>query len=395
MRWSRLTRAWVAAAGAVLLVAASTGCVAPPAFYEPPDSLPPQPGDVIATEPTSFGLNWWGVTSTAVRYRSITATGEPNSVTGTVLVPTAPWSGPGSRPIVSFAVGTQGLGDGCAASKSMPYGLLYEQGAVQGLLDRGWAVAVTDYENLGSPGDHTYVVKDAEAHAVLDIVRAAQRMSDSGVAADSPVGIWGYSQGGQAAAAVAEIESTYAPELDIRGVAAGGVPSDLRRLAEYLNGPGNLFFSFLAFAAVGLSSAYPELDLESYLNEEGRAMLEQGRNACLVDGLFVGMGKNIDSVTTSDPLEDAQWQARVDEQRLGTTAPEVPVLQYHGVFDEIIPFDQGTRLRDAWCGGGAQVQWSEYWFAEHLLGIFQAQGDVTNWLGDRFAGRPFTPTCNA
>lgn len=380
---------------AVLLATAATAAAAPPPadFYQPPASLPARPGDVIATAPTNFGWNG-NVTSTAIKYRSTSATGQPNYVTGTLLVPRAAWTGSGPRPIVSFAVGTQGLADRCAASQSMPGGTLYEQGSVQALLDRGWAVAVTDYEKLGPPGDHTYVVRQAEAHAVLDIVRAAQRLPGSGVAADAPVAVWGYSQGGQAAAATAELEATYAPELNVVGVAAGGVPSDLGRLAQYLNGSGNLFFSFLAFAAVGLDSAYPELDLESYLNDTGRTMLAQGRNACLLDGLFLGMGRRITDLTTTNPLEDPEWQARIAEQRLGGTAPQVPVLQYHGVLDEIIPYDQGTGLRDAWCSRGARVQWADYWLSDHLLGIFLASGDVANWLNARFANQPFRPTCN-
>ena len=122
-------------------------------------------------------------------------------MTGTVLVPTAAWTGGGPRPIVSFVAGTQGVGDGCAPSKSVTTGLNYEQGNIQTLLDQGWAVAVTDYEGLGTPGVHTYVIKDAEAHAVLDIVRAAMRLPGSGIATNAPVGLYGYSQGGGAVAA--------------------------------------------------------------------------------------------------------------------------------------------------------------------------------------------------
>src|SRR4030095_15388970 len=93
----------------------------------------------------------------------------------------------------------------------MANSLFYEAANVQALLDKGWAVAVTDYEKIGKPGDHTYVIKDAEAHAVLDLIRASQRLPGSGIAGNAPVGIWGYSQGGQAAAAAAGQGSTSAP----------------------------------------------------------------------------------------------------------------------------------------------------------------------------------------
>jgi hypothetical protein len=390
----RTARARVAGLGLglVALVVTAVGCGTPPPpdFYQPPASLTGRPGDVIATFATNFGLNG-DVTSTAIKYRSTSATGQRNYVIGTLLVPKAPWTGGGPRPIVSFAPGTQGVGDTCAASLTVPNSTFYQQATLQALLGRGWAVAVSDYEKLGTPGDHTYVVKDAEGHALLDIVRAAQRLPGSGVAANAPVAFWGYSQGGQAAAAAAELESSYAPELNVVGTAAGGVPSDLGALAEYLDGPGNLFFSFLALAALGLNSAYPELNLESYLNDTGRQLLEQGRNACLIDGLPLAAGRHISELTTRNPLVEPQWQARIAEQRLGDVAPAAPVLLYHGTLDEIIPFAQGTRLRDAWCAGGTRVEWQEH-AVDHILGVLI---DASAWLDARFKGQPLTPTCNA
>lgn len=387
----------LARAGTALLVVgllvAATGCTQPPPdFYNVPPTPTGAAGTVIRTAPSSFGGSV-DHTAVAVQYRSTSATGQPNAVTGTVVVPDSPWAGPGERPIVSFAVGTQGLGDQCAPSKSIPGGTAYEQGALQAMLDRGWAVAVTDYEKLGTPGDHTYVVAAAEAHAVLDIVRAAAQVDELGLSPSAPVGIMGYSQGGQAAAKAAEVEAGYAPELDVRGVVAGGVPSDLGRLATTLD--GGLFFTFLGYAAIGLDSAYPELDLESYLNETGTQLLATARGSCLADGLPQGAFQSIDNLTTSNPLDEPDWQARIAENQLGGAAPAVPVLQYHAVLDEIVPFDQGTRLRDAWCAGGAQVRWSEYWLAEHALGLLQGQEESLAFLADRFAGAPFQPTCNA
>lgn len=123
----------------------------------------------------------------------------------------------------------------------------YELDHVKALLAKGWAVAVTDYEGLGTPGTHTYIVADAEAHAVLDIVRAATQVPELGLSPSAPVGIVGYSQGGQAAARAAEIESTYAPELDVVGVVAGGVPSDPEQLGTTLD--GGLFFARVAAQA--------------------------------------------------------------------------------------------------------------------------------------------------
>jgi len=377
---------------AILALAAASCAAPPPEFYTVPASPSGAPGSIIKTAPSSFGGSD-NYTATAVQYTSRTATGQPNAVTGTVIVPKAAWPGPGLRPLVTYAVGTQGIGDTCAPSKSIPGGTLYEQGSIQSLLDKGWAVAVTDYEKLGTPGDHTYIVAAAEAHAVLDAARAAINLPGSGLSAATPVGISGYSQGGQAAAKAAEIEGSYAPELNVKGVAAGGVPSDLARLVPTLD--GSVFFTLLGFSAIGLNSAYPELNLDSYLNDTGRQLLTTARSACVADGILQGGFQSIANLTTSNPLNTPAWQARIAEQKLGTVAPQVPVFQYHADADEIIPFDQGTSLRDAWCAKGAKVQFQELVLNEHALGVFTGQGPANQFLADRFNNVPFQPTCNA
>lgn len=79
-----------------------------------------QPGDVVSAAPAVFTMDPVlhtpvpGVRVTRVLYRSTTAAGEPNTVSGTVLVPTTAY--PGRRPLVGYAVGTHGLGDDCAPS---------------------------------------------------------------------------------------------------------------------------------------------------------------------------------------------------------------------------------------------------------------------------------------
>lgn len=378
------------------LALGTTACRPTAPFYAVPDELPAQPGDVVRTTGVMLGKDTT-VRGTAVMYRSTSATGTPIAVTGTVLIPRAAWAGPGPRPIVGFAPGTQGFGDRCAPSRTLADGTNYELANVKKLLDQGWVVAVTDYQNMGTPGDPTYIVKDAEAHALLDVVRAAQRIPSTGVTTTSPVGLIGFSQGGQAVSAAAEIEATYAPELDIRGVVAGGVPSDLSVVTANLDGdgPGNQFFTFLALAAVGLDTAYDDLGLEDYLTDEGKALLVEARSRqlCLFDGLPFLAGRHIDELTTGDPLNQPAWQARIAQQQLGGVAPAVPALIYHGEIDQVIPYELGTRLRDAWCAKGAEVVFVSYPRVDHVVGINAGIGDGVAFLTDRFAGAPVTSSC--
>lgn len=392
MKSSLLQRALPALVAVVGMAVATVGCTSPSPDIYVPGTGSTAPGTVIKKSTTSLAGSA-DITAVAVQYRSRSATNQANVVTGSIYVPKATWTGTGPRPIVSVAQGTQGLGDACAPSKSLASGTNYELPFVQAMTARGWAVAVTDYEGLGTPGTHTYIAADAEAHAQLDIVRAAFTLPELGLSASAPVGLSGYSQGGQSTARSAEIEATYAPELNVVGAAAGGVPSNPEQLGTTLD--GGPFFAFLALAAVGLDAAYPELDLESYLNETGRTLLEDNQQACVADGLINLGFQSIDNLTTTNPLTTPAWQARLDENHLGQDAPQIPVMMYHQLLDEIIPYNQGAELRDAWCAQGTKVQWFDLFTGEHALGVFQGQDGTLQFLNARFTGAAVTPTCNA
>jgi len=372
-------------------------------FYKPPTPLPDgRPGDIIRSRASVFTLQpirktpRADVKSWQVLYRSQSATGEDIAVSGTVLVPTKPWTGTGGRPLLSYAVGTRGIGDSCAPSYTLSQGTDYEGLIISAALDKGWAVAVTDMQGLGTPGMHTYEVGRAQGKAVLDIARAAQRLPGTGLNEQTPVGVWGYSQGGTSAGWAAELAASYAPELNLKGVVAGGVPADLIAVAENLEGSATVALAFLA--AVGYDAAYPELKLESYLNDAGRKLLASSQDICLasVDGITTVIGTAFSKFTdyaTVNPLTTETWRRRLNENKLGSTRPSAPVLQVHGRIDAIIPFAQAETLRKNWCALGADLTWKVYPLAGHAPGIVRQVPDALSFLSDRFAGLPAQSNC--
>ncbi|MDI6630722.1 MAG: lipase, partial [Rhodococcus sp. (in: high G+C Gram-positive bacteria)] len=105
----------------VVSAAPSTGSTVESDFYIPPSPLPAgSPGDVIRSEPSHLALSVPGIggplpgAATRIMYRSNDSNGEANAVTGTYIDPAAAWTGPGPRPLVVLAPGTQGQGDQCA-----------------------------------------------------------------------------------------------------------------------------------------------------------------------------------------------------------------------------------------------------------------------------------------
>jgi hypothetical protein len=380
-----------------------TACITPDLddFYT--DAAPKQdadPGDIINARRSIYTLDpvsqspYPGVNAWQVIYQSINATGEPIAVSGTVIVPTKPWPD-GKRPVISYAVGTRGLGDACAPSFSLSQGTDYEGLHIASLLLQGWAVAISDYEGLGTPGVHTYMAGPSMGHVVLDMARAAQRLPGADLSADAPIGIIGFSQGGAATGWAAELASTYAPELNIVGVAPGGVPANLIRVGEYLDGTVTVAFALMS--SVGLDAAYDELNLEEYMNEKGRALNERAANMCIlaeggVESLLETGFTHIDDYTTTNPLESAVWQNRLDKLQLGRVAPQMPVFLYQPEDDSIIPIDQATQLRKDWCSLGVTVDWLAL-PGDHVDGMVVRFPLVIEWMRARFNGLPALSTC--
>ncbi|GGO57473.1 lipase [Streptomyces daqingensis] len=399
-RRSLRSRAVTATAVAALcvpgVVAAAPASAAAPAEQSAAQAAAAAPGDVVSSEPTEFKV--FGVPTPThawkIQYTSTDVHGKANTVSGTVLVPQTESDGP--RPLVTYALGTVGIGDHCAPSAQFAEGTASEAALIEGALLRGWAVAVTDYEGLGTPGTHTYTVGRAAGTAVLDAARAAQRLPEAqekGVTADSPVGIMGYSQGGQASGWAAELSSTYAPELKVKGTASGGVPADLPKVAEYNDGDAEA--GLVLMSAIGHDAAYPELALDSYLNDEGKRITGIMRDGCLKEAREAGANKSIEDVTVSDPNQEPDWQQRLAEDKLGTKAPGHPVYVYHGEGDEIIPHEVGAQLRADWCAKGSTVQWKSYPLAPHAGTAILASIPAMNWLRDRFKGEATEGNCGS
>jgi pimeloyl-ACP methyl ester carboxylesterase len=388
-----------------LLASALGAVMAAPAaaddFYTPPATLPAHNGDIVRSEPSTFYLDPLRTirapaTVQRIMYRSTDAHGEPMAVTGTVLTPSKPWLGRGQRPVVGFAVGTQGLGDQCAPSRQLAAGSEYEGSFIAGLLQRGYGVAVSDYQGLGTPGVHTYVVRAATGHAVLDAVRAAQRLDAAGLPDAGPVALAGYSQGGGGSASAAELEPTYAPELDLKGAYAGAVPAELAAVARFLD--GGPYAGFMLYAVNGLDEAYPELDAPGLLNAAGDAAFSASQSQCTVETVARYAFTRSSSLTTtgesiSSVLQREPYRSVVAEQRIGDRRPAAPALVIHSVADDVVPYGQGRDMARSWCAKGVGVRFDTSVAPTHVGAAVAAFPVAFGWLEARFAGLPAPGNC--
>ncbi|MCE1177419.1 MAG: lipase family protein [Micrococcales bacterium] len=369
-----------------------------PAFYEPPASIPGTPGTVIRTEPATNLLDPLGLSAAfydakRVMYASRDREGRPIAVTGTVIVPRAPYVGLSSRPLVSYSVGTQGMADRCAPSRQMAEGFEYESLFFQNLLNRGYAVAMTDYQGLGTPGTHTYMNRQVQGQAVLDMARAAQRLGN-GLTGTSPVGFMGYSQGGGGAASAAELAGAYAPELRVKGTVAGAVPADLGKVGESLE--GGLWATFLDFATVGLAAGY-HIDMDPILNDKGEAMARQVEGECVFDFAKHAFQKSAqlteDGRSLTETMKSEPFASVIADNRIGNRKPTAPVLISHSMLDDTIPYGVGRQLAKDWCAKGVNVRFSPNVGPAHVGGMPPSATEALSFFEARFAGFPQVSNC--
>ncbi len=261
-------------------------------FYTPPEELPlGQPGDPIyqrkldnPTAKLTHGRNW------LVLYLSQDAHDNPIAVSGIIVLPDQPPRA-GGYPLVSWAHGTVGVAHKYAPSRDFedsdthPMNA-YPQPLLNGFLDRGWAVAMTDYEGLGvTVGRHPYLLGKSEANGVLDIVHTAHRLFPGQIS--DRYAIAGHSQGGQAALFAAR----YAPErteglVGVAAIAPANHALDLIKASAKGLGPseGYAFTPLFLAGAIGGDDRIepaevlsPEaLELWPEVDDKSRAGLSKG-----------------------------------------------------------------------------------------------------------------------
>jgi hypothetical protein len=278
-------------------------------LYQPLQPLPhAAPGTIIRKQALSAptGSHAW-----RVLYHSRSVSGRDIAVSGVVVVPDGP-APPGGRTVVTWAHGTDGIADRCAPSKSAQ---VTAAGIpdVAALARSGYVVVGTDYEGLGTPGVHPFLVGESEGRGVLDAARAAHLLR---VTPDRVL-IFGHSQGGQAALFAGELAASYAPELHVLGVVASAPAADVEQilpLASKVPAAGGL----VVMGIEGFHAAYPELDPASVLSPDALSLAPIVEHAC-AQQVSDTYARSSTPVLAHDPLADPVFKRRPRE--LGREPP--------------------------------------------------------------------------
>ncbi|QEN14537.1 lipase family protein [Mycolicibacterium sp. ELW1] len=366
-------------------------------FYEPPAGFEhAEPGTVLRSRDVQLGflgLIPQRVRATQLLYRSTDHNGLPQATVTTVLIPTG-HTPDRVRNVVSYQCAIDAVASRCFPSYAMrrhakAVGSLpqLEYLLVAAALAEGWVVSVPDHEGpagiWGAPYEPGY--------AVLDGVRAALSFEAFGLAADSQVGLWGYSGGGLATAWAAEVHEDYAPELNIVGAVLGSPVGDLGHTFRRLN--GSYLAALPALVVAALAKTYPDLNrvIEQNATEDGLALLRRLENMTTAEAVIRLFRTDFDDLV-HPPLEEIlatpEVQYVFDNIKLGKAVPDLPVLIVQAVHDSVIDVDDIDDLVHTYSAGGARVTYHRDMFSEHMLLHPMSAPMTLRWLTDRFAQRP-------
>lgn len=348
------------------------------------------PGSIIRLEPMDGAP--LGASAYRVLYRSVGVHGEPIAVSGVIVIPSGP-APMGGRPIVAWAHPTTGVVPRCAPSEAR---FVFQ--TMMGLRDmvrHGYIVAATDYPGLGTAGPHPYLVGASEAHAVIDIVRAAHELP--GADASENYAVWGHSQGGQAALFTGMLSKSYAPELNLVGVAAAAPASDLKTLLRDdadTDGGRNVTAMTLwswqrVFGApidqVVEPAAMPAVNaLSNECIESPLDMVERHYSQRPLQQQFL----SVKDITEVEP-----WKSLLEQNEASTLPPALPVFIAQGAADRLVLPAVTQAYVQRLCDAGSRVDYVELPGVNHGFIGSDSAVQAVDWMTDRFEGRSVPDSC--
>lgn len=350
-------------------------------------------GQVINSRDVDM-IAFHGYRVTEIAYRSTDASDRPILATATVV---RPHHARPDGPVLSYQHYLNALGQRCAPTETLvnPSLETVQDNAMAFLrvrLDRGWTVIIPDHlgPRVSYPGGKI------SGRIALDGMRAV-RDDPRFDSRHSRFGALGYSGGGIATAWLANLHPEYAPDVNLVGVAQGGVPTDMTTMARMIGNAPHPAFGLAFAAAIGMAREYPEeIRLEEKLTPHGWALYERLRGRCTAGLLTFGAFQSVPMVLEGGDLmaEEELMRAFAENSiALEPHVPEVPVFMWHSRTDPLVPFWDAEATAKRYCREGTPLTWEPGLAPEHLLGAVEKLPTAMNWLQERLDGVPAGRAC--
>jgi hypothetical protein len=301
-----------------------------------------------------------------------------------------------TAPLVSYQAAYDALGAQCEPSYTFPLTVQHETVPAPIPLQyaaEGYNVVTSDYEGE----DLAYGAGQQSGYETLDAVRAAEKWL--GVPETStPVGMVGYSGGSIATEFASELADTYAPTLDIVGVAEGGIPVDLFHNIAYVDNPGSSWTWVIGALMVGLVRGFDIHDIDKFLTPQGIAVASSDRTQCVghftdltIKQMFKPQYRDFTKVPLFVRILD-----RLIMSRTGT--PRAPLFIGNGFSDSIGDGVMVTKdvqqLAYTYCRRGVPVEFHLYAGLSHVQAGQPFLDQAHAFLTQRFEGLPLQDGCS-
>jgi hypothetical protein len=373
---------------------------APPAGYESA-----APGTILRSRDVPSTLALGSVLPINIQgayqllFRSTDSLGNPQAAVTTVIVP----HNADPTKLLSYQIAEDAAWINCAPSYVLQQSSSFANGGTSPVellliiaaLDQGWIVNTPDYE--GPQAAFTSGIQAGQA--TLDSVRAALASgSITSVSSSAAYQMWGYSGGSLASEWAAELQPSYAPELNFAGVALGGLVPNISSILGTIN--DSLFAGLGPAGILGLAQAYPELAtyIDSSLDPTKAADFKKAQSICIdgdiLDYAFQDLYSYFPAgeALLNDPVPQAVLAATGQMGTHGT--PKMPIFLYKAILDEISVVADTDALVKKLCSQGAQIQYVRDGLGEHASEIITGAGDALVFLKDRFNGVPAAAGCS-
>ncbi|OJD16886.1 hypothetical protein AJ78_02983 [Emergomyces pasteurianus Ep9510] len=395
---------------ATLAVCGGAAKILPPSqdswYSQPADIAEYKPGELIRSRQVESKLQpllpLGGEVSVEAVYqflfRTTDSLGEPVAAVTTLIVPQN--SDPSK--LLVFQSAYDAANENCSPSYTLrpgsaPGGLLgflmpnstisQEIIFLAAALNQGWWVVVTDYEGL----EAQFIAGLQSAYATLDSVRVVLTEGRKvGLALNVRYVLWGYSGGAFASGWAAELQPSYAPELQFTGAALGGTIANTTSVILSIN--KGIFSGLLFRGLYGIAKAYP--NLTEWMNEnmllDKRGEFFKHAMNCQIQGIdggfhnifsyFVDAEKSIYEPVPASVLD---WSGQMGLR--GT--PTMPLFMYHAFGDEISPVEDTDKLVHKYCANGATIEYHRNLIGEHVTEAIIGAINALEWVSDRLAGK--------
>jgi pimeloyl-ACP methyl ester carboxylesterase len=208
--------------------------------------------------------------------------------------------------------------------------------------------------------------------------------------------VWGYSQGGHAALWTGIIGPRYAPDLEIRGVAAIAPAANIENILAMNVEMDKLFGPYLAQS---YSRFYPDITFEQAVRPEALDAARQIVNLC--DFLpredqerIATLAKTFEGPALAMSSNKA-LQVRL-EQNAADRPIQAPVVIAQGLSDMVVPPSATEAYVEERCAAGQRLEYWTFAGRDHLTIIQRGtplEDPLIKWTTARFANEPQPTGC--